>query len=730
MPALQKDVTQLDEWKLPVLAEGEYELVVTLDGIKAEPQVLPFVRHKFAWEGNTLGKSDIVVPPFTPITVNGQNVGTVLREHAMNGLGLWNQVTADGKKLLKAPMRLEASVGGRVLPAQGQPVKFSEQKATRVVAQAQWSAGALQGSTLSEWDFDGVMKSTLTLQPTSETVDSLTLIVPLDDAQMPLFHEATDGLRFNYAGSTPKGSGVVWDGSKAARTSIIGSYVPYIWLGGQERGLAVFGDNDKGWITDDKIPCQQIVRNADGTLELRLNLVSTPSKIDAARQITLGFQATPVKPMPENWRLWTVGARSDVNPSGSYHQGFLGSGWYWGTLTAAGDIYPRDEDFSIYEKFVETRKTGEIDQAFIEKWLAGYRQPDITTPENRRNHINGGFNQMKSQPDAILNYTNARGVRFDTPEGQTFLDEWNREAFSKREWPYGGATYYDLNPGASYRDYATYYYKKMYDTFGDAIYWDDVFLQSDFDTIGTDAYVRSDGNIQPSAGLWDMRALLRRAMIFGQEEGKINGNMTHMTNTAIAPIIGLGRTQATWEDRPGDTDFQDRFSRDYIQAESIGRQFGNVPIVLNLIRGTDQARLDWAYRTSAAVMLTHELKPWGKKYGKPDAFWNNYDRLTAFGYGAPPVKVWNYWQSDYPAQISGETSSLLLSKAGSTLLVVCDYGEGGDFKVRLDAGVLGLKGKLSAKDAESGATLAVSTNGEISFNLKKHDFKVIEIAAP
>jgi hypothetical protein len=730
MPPLQKDVTQLDEWKLPPLSEGEYELVVTLDGLKVEPQVLPFVRHKFAWEGNALGKSDIVVPPFTPIVVAGQNVQTVLREHAMNGLGLWNQVVADGQKLLRAPMRLEAKSGGRVLAASGQPVSFSEKKATRAVAQASWSAGALRGSTRSEWDYDGVMKSTLTLQPTTEAIDSLTLVIPLDDKAMPLMHTCTDGLRFNYAGSTPAGEGIVWDGSKAARNSIIGTYVPYIWLGGQERGLSVFGDNDKGWITDDKTPCQQIVRKADGTLELRLNLISTPTKISAARQIVLGFQATPVKPMPQNWRLWTVGARGGVNPPGSYHQAFLGSGWYWGTLTAAADIYPRKQDFSLYDEFAKTRKTGEIDKAFLEKWLAGYPQPDVTTPQNRRNHINGGFNQMKQQPDGVLCYTNGRGVRLDTPEGQTFLDEWHRDAFTKRDWPFGGATYYDLDPVESYRDYAMFYYKKMYDTFDDAIYWDDIFLQSDFDTIGTAAYVRPDGNVQPSAGLWDMRALIRRAMVFGQEEGKINGNMVHMTNTAIAPILSFARTQADWEDRSGDADFQDRFSRDFLQTESIGRQFGNVPIVLNLIRGSDEAKLDWAYRTCAGVMLTHELKPWGRKYGKPDPFWENTDRLRAFGYGTPQVKVWNYWQSDFPAKISGETSSLLLSKPGSTLLIVCDYGDGGDYKVKLDAGVLGLKGKLTAKDAESGAALAVSPAGEIAFNLKKHDFKVIEVVAP
>ena len=725
---VKDDMALLERWGLPSLADGEYELVVTLDGLKTEPQVLPFARHKFEWENNQLGISDIVVPPFTPIVVKGQNVGTVLREHAMNSVGLWDQVKATGSPLLKSAMRLEVKSDGKTVVAKGAPVKFSQSTATHTIAETQWAAGELSGATESEWGYDGVMKSTLTLQPSAQMIDSLTLIIPLDDAQMPLMHACTDGLRFNYAGSTPAGTGRVWDGSKAARNSIIGSYVPYIWIGGQERGLAVFGENDRGWITDDKTPCQEIVRNADGILELRLNLISKPSQIKVARRITIGFQATPVKPMPENWRLWTVGARGAVNPPGSYHQAWLGSGWYYGTLTPAADIYPRKQDFSLYDEFAKTRKTGKVDEDFIKKWLAGFPQPDVTDEQTRINHTNAGFAQMKSQPEAVLSYTNARGVRLDTPEGQTFLDEWHRDAFPTRKWGYGGATYYDLDPVASFRDYAMFYYKKMYDTFDDAIYWDDIFLQSNFDTIGTDAYLTPSGDIQPAVGLWNMRELIRRAMILGQEEGKINGNMVHMTNTAIAPILGFARTQADWEDRSGDTDFQDRFSREFIQAESIGRQFGNVPIVLSLINGPDEAKKIWADRTQAGVMLTHEIKPWGYNYGKANPFWDNTDRLRTFGYGSPNVKVWNYWQKDYPVKIKGgETSSIALSKAGSVLLVVCDYSDGGDYNVQLDANVLGLKGKLKATDLESKEAVKMGDANQVLFALPKHQFKVILI---
>jgi len=164
------------------------------------------------------------------------------------------------------------------------------------------------------------------------------------------------------------------------------------------------------------------------------------------------------------------------------------------------------------------------------------------------------------------------------------VDEWLRDAFSARSETVAGkpgcATYYDLNTVESYRDYAVWYYKRMLETFVDHIYWDDVYMTACYDLIGTDAYERPDGTTQPACGLFDMRALIRRCAVLDHELGlKHRANMVHMTNTALSPILAFAYSQLSWEDRASDKDFQDRFPRDYIRAESIGRQHGTVPFV-------------------------------------------------------------------------------------------------------------------------------------------------------
>lgn len=726
-------------WKIPRLGEGAYELVARLDGVRVAPVVRGFVRHVFPWEHNQIGKSDVVFPPFTPIrvadmkrdgTVSEAKVHTVLRTHTQNRIGLWDQVESLGTPLLKGPMRLEARAGGKMFGAEGKGFRLTDQGATRVVGTGDWSAGPFSGAFGFKWDYDGAMVWVLDVHAAREKMESLKLTIPLDNALCPLMHACTDGIRFNYAGSIPAGEGRVWDGRKAPRNAIVGSYVPYLWVGEEGRGLCVFGENDNGWITTPEAPCQEIVRRGD-TLEFVLHLVSGPAQIGALRRITLAFQATPVKPMPPDWRLRVFGSyRGAAVPGITRYIAFLGSCWYWGTETPCLDYYPRGGDMTYLRKLAETRKTGVADTKFMEAWLAGFEKIYAAAEPAKRKHTeqifrahtNAAFHVMKGKPRYVCFYTNGRGVRFDTPEGQTFQDEWYREAFSKRKWGFLGGVAYDLDPVESFRDYALWYFKAMAEILVDSIYWDDLFLQSNFNTVGTAAYERPDGVIQPSMGLFNMREYVRRTALMYHEMGRPIQNIVHMTNTAITPVLSFAQMNYTWEDKSGAADFQDRFSRDYIRAESLGVQQGNVPFALWLVNGGDKAKLDWVARTGTGVMLVHEIKT----SGSPAIFWVTFARMVEYGYGKPDVEVSQYWKKDHPAKVEGtDAATLVVHRPGSALVLVCDYGHGGNVSLVLDRAALGLKGKLSAVDLESGGALPVTANARVGFALRKHDFKLV-----
>ena len=61
-------------------------------------------------------------------------------------------------------------------------------------------------------------------------------------------------IREHYAGKIPGGTGKVWDSGNIPRDQLPAPFVPYIWVGGPERGICWFADNTKDWIIDPQTP--------------------------------------------------------------------------------------------------------------------------------------------------------------------------------------------------------------------------------------------------------------------------------------------------------------------------------------------------------------------------------------------------------------------------------------------------------------------------------------------
>ena len=245
----------------PPLADGAYELTLTL--ITAEGKWREIKRHferrHFSWENSPLGRDRVVIPPFTPLVVDAaqSSVACVLRKHELDGAGLWRQVSSEDRPLQTSPMRLEISSGGKTYVAKGPSVEFLENSADRVRGRSSsWTAGPVRGSTDFEFDYDGLTKVTLHLQPTTERIDAMQLVIPMKTSEAWLMHPVTDYLRFHYAGRIPNGrgkiwdssgktadvkytatgepdaNGKVWDSSHMNRWQLPAPFVSYVWLGG------------------------------------------------------------------------------------------------------------------------------------------------------------------------------------------------------------------------------------------------------------------------------------------------------------------------------------------------------------------------------------------------------------------------------------------------------------------------------------------------------------------
>ncbi len=716
--------------ELPELPAGMYEVRAQLhgDGVPPEPVVGEYRRIVFDWEHNDLGTSDIVIPPFTPIEVTGTSVSTVLRRHDVGGSGVWDQVTSLDRPLLTAPMRWRAWSGGEELAVTPGEARVREARPTRAVTEGGFSAGPLRAAVRSEWDYDGMAKVFVTLAPQAgQSIDRLSLEIPLDDARMPYMHACGDGLRHNYAGFAPEGEGAIWDSSQANRNDLTGTFYPYIWLGGGERGLAWFADSDRGWSLDDETPTVQLEREGD-TLLLRINFVTRPTALDAERTFVFGLQATPAKPMveePVNWRRW-VPYRYEDRQTQPFR--IVGSCPYYGCLSF--DLYPLDRDFSIYDAFSRARDTGEFDADFVARWLSKYAaygiEPGSDREEYYTRHVNAGMrtaaSMLRSEGWLWTPYTNARGMGYHLEEWPVFQDEWIRFQFQQRSTT-GGASY-DIHPTASMRDAAMWYYREMLRCF-DGIYWDNIYLSANWDTIAGDAWVDDAGRVHPSVGLWDMRELIRRTAIMLHEQGRTAyANVPHMTNTNIIPILSFATVNLDWEWQYGKTDFQDRFTPDLTVAETIGRQCGNIPLILaGGHTPADDPAYPWMVRTRTGVCLVHEIRVWD---WRQELHYEMLGRLFEFGYGTDDCRVYNYWDEGFPLAVEGvDARAIVLVNGPRAIVIVTDYGEGGECTLSLDLAATGVPATVVAKDLETGEPIAGGAPGSVTFPLKKHDLRAV-----
>ncbi len=693
---------------VPNLPEGDYRVVLTLSG--SDKPVIDerwFSRRHFEWEGNKLGLDDVVILPFTPLAVD-QAKGTVdcvLRTHTMSPAGLWEQVKSDGEDILAGPVRLEVVSGGKTAVAQGKGLKFDLAKDTRVTGSAEWSAGNLSGSTSFDYDYDGFTQLTLKLAKAAEPIERVQLVIPMKAKYAWLLHPVTAMLRQHYAGRVPAGEGKVWDTS-GVPSRIGGYFVPYLFLGGTERGLCFAADNDRDWVRGDGVPMMEIDRQGE-TVNLRLNLVSGPARLDRDRAITFALQATPAKPMPEEpytWRKWwATGTARDAK---DVYINFWGGNGYWGGRNFASSVFPDRKDFGYWDKLAEQRRTGKLDKEYMDQWFARY----ASLPEKQRSQIEpamrAGFQWSSHTPantpettkfNYLIPYTNPRGasVGEDLDFRTTYIDEWQTIGIADPVWARasdfehptrlkGWATWYHIEPVPSRQDMLLYYHRKMFETFADGIYWDNYFLRPSYiPSPAGPAYVADDGTLRPGVNLNAFRALTRRTAVMMHAMGKRPLIYVHMTNTNIIPMLSFATLNLDWEWRDqgewAKKDLQDRLGSDkdtaLILAQSLGFQSGNISVAIDRFHPPKDSGItrEWLFRTVLAVCLPHEIKIY---QGTKDVSFV-HRHLADFGYGESDCKVLRYWDEGYPLKATGaKTYALVLARDGRAMLAVGNFGAG------------------------------------------------------
>ena len=282
--------------KLEGLPSGNYLVkIVLVDGGKplTERQLELTIQPMPQWLGNTLGLSDVVPPPWTPVRKADDTLSVWGRQLDYDGALLPQRLFTRGENVLAAPVRLDLDTGAGVVSSTDLAADTNWTKVSDTVAQSvrtlTCTGLTVQADITTE--FDGFTWIRLEVAPTGPTarIDRLSFVVPLKPRWAELINPYDYGCRLT--GKLPAGG-------------FTGTMRP-LWLGNRTGGLQVIAETDSTWLVDDANH-ELAVTHKEGCVELSLKLIDHAVELTTPVAIEFGFILTPVKPPPERYRNWRV----------------------------------------------------------------------------------------------------------------------------------------------------------------------------------------------------------------------------------------------------------------------------------------------------------------------------------------------------------------------------------------------------------------------------------------
>jgi hypothetical protein len=526
---------------------------------------------------------------------------------------------------------------------------------TRAEHAATAAAPGLEVKTASALEYDGLLWTELTLTPAQAIeVAELALEVPVLAARGLYLHHVGRLWGQNDTGLVPA------EGYESK------AFMPLLWLGDDDRGLAWFAESAEGW---SNAPGQPVVRvqHGEGAVTLRVNLINQPTRLEKPLRLAFGLQATPVKPRPPDARRWRLGNLGTAENLKDPSMGTLQVIWPNGNLLAYGYPWPRAE-----EPF----------RALVA--------------------------DLHAKGIRVLPYVNLNFLALDTPEWPAYSPEWRDPGRSFVDGDVGQMGHGTIGAcphSAAWRDLVAWNLARFVDEFQvDGIYvdcWNPWPCTIEEHGCG---WRDAGGTLQGQYRLRDCREIMRRVRSLFEARRPEPHIIIHMSTTVAIPMLSFADSMLDGEQYQGELDPKDDYLAvvplDKWRAQNTGLQWGVLPFFLPEFVGPHR-RERLPTERLMGIMLAHDASPW--------PIWCNaqvvFDVWTAVdGFGIAGAEFLPYWKSNGVSTGSSEVVASVYRKAASALLVVLNAGKADtEVKLTVDPARLGLAPGTGLRPAEAGA---------------------------
>ena len=687
---------------------------------------------KFPWQGLAIGKDRVVIPPFTPISVDGPKTSFLMTGYRCAGV-LWDEIYAGGENILAAPVELKMNgepfrhVSSRIVSAEED----------RVVREIKAECGTVRLVVLQEYDYDGFCMVTLGFDPSSPVaVKSLSISVPLKNSlakyfEVPFRDDKRDGQSPDF--TLAEGRGEVWNSSMHVRPGTLDIYKayvqPYIWYGDSKHGISTLLTTPRGLSHNAKDVMQRIEREG-GAATLIHDFVTKEIVWESPMTIKIAFQPSPVKPKvwaDQRFAQHMYGYTCPSNALG-FSTSFTGF-WANDPIRSTYNILPGNDRslidwcLSHREKPMKCDFYSEVDRYIARnaEWFETNRW-NVTAKAFRDKQTNNwrltGINRLNCYYDPVL-------VSCFWPEWEMYKAEWSVD-----EWPDDDLyNEYLGNMPSSYIDRLLYHMRNTVSLGADGFFFDcySIMCCRNVPASGGRAYFKDKFTIQRHFGnIVHWRELVKRTATMCYRLGVLqNGRpavTVHATDGIILPVCSFASGAMVTERGGHGGELPDAYFESYVLSDVTGLQCGvmTTPIMKTLepeTGGKKESQLKSLMAFMCAYGIFHLTdqgtlyRPWFEKA------WNI---VFDYGWGRPEVTGhWYYDKNPQPVSHTGRNVRLTVAekKGRSALLMFGNLGDGE--VIAFDVAGLGL-GDVRISDAETGDEIG---NPEISVD--RHGYRMV-----
>lgn len=626
------------------LAPGAYLVEVSLHDAKGQrlagPTTDTFSKKIFPFEGNRLGISDKVLPPWTSLQLDRtrDRIDCWGREHAFKGDGLFSQVKTQDREILARPVEWIASADGKDLTWTVGSLAYAQVRDHAIDATASAISDKVEIKSRLHVEYDGMVKYDVELIPRGDgVVERLDLVVPVKAEYATLLHATSDGCRTNYAGLVPAGEGRVWDSTKVQQWVLTGTFIPYVWIGTERLGLCWWADSDEGWVRprSRKEPAVEVVRKGQ-EVQLVFHVIARPFKLTAPRKLTFALEATPVRPRP-TWAR-TVNVSYGGWMTGPNYDWMGSTGWCLGGSDKYKDWeYTCSHIMPVNEECAEDLKR-----------------------RTKKAHESGR---------KVLVYTDIWARSFARDEVKYYAWEWKPagetpdKAAIERAKPYEGMR---VNYARSRVDFDLWALNENMKMGVDAHYFDEIQATGQRNAGAGLGYRMPDGELEGECSLFAMRDYYKRLYTLMVERGDQEPLIAvHTTSTLYAGPLAFTTMALGFEN--DNTDPTKRqllmFGLPYLRAENACLQYGFVGSAMprELFAGAPSDPT--AYRSYVGVQILHDMRiSWDDIPSRKEA----ETALTRFGLGEPDCDFVGYWEAQDLYDVRGDSVKVSVYHRPST----------------------------------------------------------------